>query len=182
MLLECNILALELIYSRIACIRFTTLRQLSTAEANLVQPNMASWVQVPEESDFPLRNLPFGVFSTSGAEPRIGVAIGQYVLDLKILAQEGVFDGLKFDVSTLQAPNLNAYAALGKNIHYEVRKKIHQILDKDTNIGNVLRDNQERQKQALILLSNVQMHLPMRIGDYTDFFVGLPHAETVRFC
>ncbi len=140
---------------------------------------MASWVEVTETSDFSLQNLPYGVFSTSRTVPRIGVAIGDCVLDLKVLAQEGVFDDLRFDVKTLEQPTLNAYATLEKRVHSEVRRRLQKLLKKDTQLGNVLRDNRPVRDKAFFPLSDVQLHLPMVIGDYTDFFVGLHHAVTV---
>ncbi len=140
---------------------------------------MASWLPIKEDSDFSLRNLPYGVFSINGSPPQIGVAIGEWVLDLKFLAQDHVFDDLDFDASALESSTLNAYAALGKNVHLQVRTRLHHILEKETKLGDVLRDNENRRNKALIPLNSVEMHLPMEIGDYTDFFVGLPHAQTV---
>lgn len=140
---------------------------------------MASWIDVSETSDFSLQNIPYGVFSTKETAPRIGVAIGDWVLDLKVLAQEGVFDDLKFEVKTLQQPTLNAYAALGKTVQSEVRQRLQKILEKDTELGHVLQDNPPIRDKALFRLNDVQMHLPMAVGNYTDFFVGLHHAVTV---
>ncbi|KIX03498.1 fumarylacetoacetase [Rhinocladiella mackenziei CBS 650.93] len=140
---------------------------------------MASWITVREDSDISLRNLPYGVFSTVGSGPRIGVAIGDYVLDMKVLAQEHVFADLKFDATTLEQSTLNAYAALGKDVHREVRKRLQQLLPQDTPLGNDLRDHQDRRNRALIPISSVTMHLPMVVGDCTDFFIGLHHAVTV---
>ena len=140
---------------------------------------MASWIEVKEDSDFSLQNLPYGVFSTRDTEPRVGVAIGDWVLDLKVLAQEGVLDDLKFDARTLEHSTLNAYAALDKRVHSEVRQRLQNILDKDTQAGTVLRDNQNVRDRAFFPLNDVQMHLPMVVGNYTDFFVGLHHAVTV---
>ncbi len=140
---------------------------------------MASWVPVPENSDFSLRNLPYGVFSTAESGPRIGVAIGDHVLDLKVLAEEQVFEELKFDVATLKQPNLNAYASLGKHVHGKVRSKLQQLLDKDTQLGSVLRDNQQRRDKCLVPSDSITMHLPIVVGDYTDFFIGLHHAVNV---
>lgn len=142
---------------------------------------MASWVAVPEDSDFSLQNLPYGIFSTGVSGPKIGVAIGEYVLDLKLLGQKGVFDDLNFDALTLESPNLNAYAALGKDVHHEVRVRLQKLLEEDTQLGEVLRDNEGLRSKALVPLRSVTMHLPMAIGDYTDFFVGLHHAVTVSF-
>lgn len=140
---------------------------------------MASWLPVQDDSDFPLGNLPYGVFSTDGSNPRIGVAIGDSVLDLKVLAEEKVFADLKFDATTLAGSTLNAYASLGRGVHGEVRRRLQQLLEKDTKLGDVLRDNKSRREKALVPLSSVKMHMPMNIGDYTDFFVGLHHAENV---
>lgn len=140
---------------------------------------MASWVQVPDDSDFSLRNLPYGVFSTADSGPRIGVAIGEYVLDIKVLAQEKVFDDLDFNVVTLEEATINAYASLGKDVHGKVRRRLQQLLEEHTQLGDVLRDNQQRRKRCLIPQESVTMHLPMVVGDFTDFFIGLHHANNV---
>ncbi|RVX70709.1 hypothetical protein B0A52_05359 [Exophiala mesophila] len=139
---------------------------------------MASWVTVSEHSDFSLQNLPYGIFSTSGVDARIGTAIGDSVLDLKVLAQGGIFDDLKFDVGTLQEPTLNSYAALGKAAHQRVRHRLQKLLEKDTQLGHLLRDNKAIHDKAFYKQADVQMHLPMKINNYTDFFVGLHHAVT----
>jgi fumarylacetoacetase len=141
---------------------------------------MASWVPVPQVSDFSLHNLPYGIFSTvEGAGPQIGVAIGDAVLSLKVLAQDGVFEDLRFDTTTLEQPTLNAYAALGRTVHRQMRKFLQDLLEPDTRLGSVLRDNKDRRDMAIVSQRNVTMHLPMAIGDYTDFFVGYSHAVNV---
>ena len=140
---------------------------------------MASWVHVPDDSDFSLQNLPYGVFSTTDTGSRIGVAIGDDVLDLKILVQEHIFDDLDFDSTTLERTTLNAYAGLGQNVHGKVRKKLQQLLEKDTQLGSRLRDNQELRKRCLIPQNSVSMHLPVVVGEFTDFFIGLHHAKNV---
>jgi fumarylacetoacetase len=140
---------------------------------------MASWVEIPADSDFSLRNLPYGVFSTTSLSPRIGTAIGPYVLDLRALAEDGVFTSVAFDASSLEKPTLNEYAGLGKDIHLAVRQLLSELLKKDTSLGSALRDNKERRQRVLLPLSDVKMHLPMQIGDYTDFFVGVHHARNV---
>lgn len=140
---------------------------------------MASWVEIPTDSDFSLRNLPYGVFSTPSLSPRIGTAIGPYVLDLRALAEDGVFSSIPFDESSLKSPTLNEYASLGRNVHLAVRQLLSELLKRDTSLGAVLRDNEERRHRALLALRDVEMHLPMQIGDYTDFFVGVHHARNV---
>lgn len=140
---------------------------------------MASWIPIPEDCDFSLQNLPYGVFSIGDSEPRIGTAVGEYALDLKALAQDGVFSSISFDSTTLTHPTLNAYAGLDKKIHREIRGFLQDLLSKDTKNGHLLRDDKIRRERGLIPLSAVTMHLPMTIGDYTDFFVGLHHAQNV---
>ncbi|OAA56303.1 Fumarylacetoacetase [Niveomyces insectorum RCEF 264] len=150
---------------------------------------MASWVEVPQGCDFSLANLPYGVFShnsnnnnnnssnRTSTEPRIGTAIGEYVLDLKGLAREGMLAELEFNTTTLEAPNLNEYAALGRAVHRRVRAFLQEILKADTALGLQLRDHADRRRRLLVPLSDVTMHLPMAIGGYTDFFVGIYHAD-----
>ena len=134
-----------------------------------------------EDSDFSLNNLPYGVFSTADAGPRIGVAIGDNVLDLKILANEHVFDDLDFDVSTLKARNLNAFAELGREVNSRVRSRLQHLLSPDSELTSVLRDNHERRKKCLLPLDGVTMHLPVAVNDYTDYFIGLYHAQNVTY-
>lgn len=144
---------------------------------------MASWIEIKEDSDFSLRNLPYGVFSTDGPKPpRIGIAIGDHVLDMSVLAADGVFDDIGFDVKTITGETtLNSYAAQGKDVHSKVRKRLQDLLEKETKLGSLLRDNQGRRARALVPMNSVKMHLPMAIGDYTDFFIGLHHAVIVSF-
>lgn len=144
-----------------------------------VKRRMASWVEISADSDFSLRNLPYGVFSTASLSPRIGTAVGLYMLDLKALAEDDVFSSIPFDASSLEKPTLNEYASLGKDVHLAVRQLLLELLKKDNSLGSVLRDNKERRQRVLLPLSDVKMHLPMQIGDYTDFFVGVHHARNV---
>jgi fumarylacetoacetase len=140
---------------------------------------MTSWILIADDSDFSLQNLPYGIFSTENLDRRIGVAIGDYVLDLKALAQDDIFAFLNFDSVTLEATTLNAYASLEKNVHRNVRKLLQEILSQDTPLGSVLRDHTIRRERVLVPLASAKMHMPMQIGDYTDFFVGLYHAQNV---
>lgn len=141
---------------------------------------MASWIDIRDDSDFSLQNLPYGSFSTKSLDKRIGVAIGDWVLDIKALSQHGVFDDLHFNVEVLQKSTLNAFAALEKKYHLAVREKLQQLLRKDTNLAHVLKDNKVMYNKTVIPMTEVQMHLPMDIGDYTDFFIGYHHAVNVR--
>lgn len=132
-----------------------------------------------EQSGFSLQNLPYGIFSTDRLQKRIGVAIGEYVVDMKMLSEEGILRHISFDTTTLQGETLNAFAALGKDIHRSVRGRLQALLSKDTELASELRDDNERRARVLVPAADVTMHLPMDIGDYTDFFVGLYHAKNV---
>lgn len=142
---------------------------------------MTSWIDTDNGYGFSLGVLPYGIFSTEKLDPRIGVAIGEYIVDMKALAQDGFFAKIEFDHSTLEAVNLNAYAKTGKHVHQQVRKLLYEALVETTSLGLELRDHQDRRDKALVKMSEATMHLPMNIGDYTDFFVGPHHAENVRF-
>lgn len=141
---------------------------------------MLSWVTIDEEPDFSLQNLPYGIFSTDTLDRRPGVAVGASVLDLKVLVKDEVFGTLGFDTTTLEEKTLNRYAGLSRKIHQQVRALLQQILRIDTSLGHVLRDNDSLRKRALVPLEQVKMHLPMDIGDYTDFLTSSYHGLNVR--
>lgn len=141
---------------------------------------MTSWVPIPVDSDFSLQNLPYGVFSTTADPiPRIGVAIGNHVLDLKALAQEQIFSDIKFEASALGETTLNTYAGFGQNVHGEIRGRLQELLAEDSQLHHLLRDNQVRRQKCLLPMKDAIMHLPVTVGDFTDFFVGLHHANNV---
>ena len=141
----------------------------------------SSWLKIPPGCGFPIENLPYGIFSTKALDARIGVAIGEYILDLKALAKnDNIFASINFDISTLEQPTLNAFASLDKQIHRDVRKKLQDFLLETTSTGATFRDNPERRMRVLVPQKEAVMHLPMTIGDYTDFCVGINHFQNVR--
>ena len=125
-------------------------------------------LRIPDGSDFTLANLPFGIFSTPGTSPRAGVRVGDHVLDLAALGSLGVFD---FDVSVLSRPVLNDFIALGKPITSRARTQVQHFLEQFP-AGPVAADH-------LVPLSEVTHHLPVRVGDYTDFYSSREHATNV---
>lgn len=139
-------------------------------------PSLKSWIEVDPKSDFPIQNLPFGIFKTQSSSPRVGVAIGDQVLDLAILNKLGFLDNLKIDNSVFTNQYLNDFIALGKQTTNAVRERISGLLNAD---NAELRDNKEAQAKVLQYISNVQMQLPVRIGDYTDFYSSIDHATNV---
>ncbi|KAH7361954.1 fumarylacetoacetase [Plectosphaerella cucumerina] len=144
----------------------------------------ASWLDVSPSSHFSLANIPFGVISTSSdATPRPAVALGEYALDLNVLTQGNGFSGNQKLQDALAGvfsqPTLNAFAAKGRPFHREVRAYLQDILAADTKLPQLLKDNASLREKALLRLSDVKNHVPMAIGDYTDFYVGKHHAFNV---
>lgn len=137
---------------------------------------MKSWIEVKKDSDFPIENLPFGIFKTKELLPRVGVAIGEYVLDLAELKKSGIFNELKFDTQVFSRSSLNDFIALGKRTTSAVRKRIEKLLQER---NPELRDDEKTRKKVLLKQSEVEMLLPVDIGDYTDFYSSEQHAYNV---
>jgi fumarylacetoacetase len=130
-------------------------------------PSRTSWVASAQGSDFPIQNLPLGIFSEAKGKRRPGVAIGDYLLDLAAIAD--LLDGDWRD--ELRQPVLNAWLARGPDAGRELRLRLSEILSDER-----YRDDVESQ---LIGQSEVRMHVPCIVGDYTDFYVGIHHATNV---
>ncbi|KAL2175066.1 uncharacterized protein P884DRAFT_207323 [Thermothelomyces heterothallicus CBS 202.75] len=145
----------------------------------------SSWVpDMDPASDFSLANIPFGIISTpADSAPHAAVAIGSFVLDLKVLSANvdlsQIFPGIDGLAEAFSQPTLNAFAQMGRVVHRRVRSALQDLLSKETAHPAVLRDNAALRSQALLPQSAVRMHLPMAIGDYTDFYAGYHHAFAV---
>jgi fumarylacetoacetase len=136
-----------------------------------------SFVPVLPDSDFPIENLPYGVFSTTNnPKKRIGVAIGDFILDLSTVKQyfTGPHLGKKQDVFARET--LNEFMGLSREAWKEAREVIQKLLAAD---NPELRDNAELRKTALVSKGDATMHLPAEIGDYTDFYSSIHHATNV---
>ena len=139
-------------------------------------PSLNSWVKVPENSDFPIQNLPFGIYSTKNKTKRVGVAIGNQILDLSNLFELGFFKSLSFCEHCFSNEFLNRMMGHGKVEVRELRNRISELL----NIENTeLSQNKEAITKVLDLQSESEMHLPVKIGDYTDFYSSEQHAFNV---
>jgi fumarylacetoacetase len=130
-------------------------------------PDLTSWVDSAQGSDFPIQNLPIGIFSESKGRRRPGVAIGDYILDV-VAIQDLLDEDMHEDLSQ---PVLNGWLARGPEAHRALRRRLSEILSDDR-----YRDDVEPQ---LIGQSEVRMHVPCLVGDYTDFYVGIHHATNV---
>ena len=142
-------------------------------EAN--NPNLKSWVEVPQGSDFPIQNLPFGIFSTNSLSPRVGVAIGEKILDLQNLFEGGMLDGLGMSQEDFASSNLNGIINHGKTASSALRNRISKLLQSDS---AELRDS-DAASTCLIKMSEAQMHMPVEVGDYTDCYSSEDHARNV---
>ena len=133
---------------------------------------MQSWIKVDKNSDFSIYNLPFGIFSESDQIKRVGIAIGDHVIDLYAAYKLGVFEDLNFDISVLESDYLNDFIALGKPVTVKVRADIQFEL---CNENSVLKSH----PSVFIKQSVVTMHIPVKIGDYTDFYSSIEHATNI---
>jgi len=139
-------------------------------------PNLKSWVSVPENSDFPIQNLPFGIINSANLSKRVAVRIGDYALDLKVLAELGYLKDTGFDSSDFDAPFLNPMMKKGKLAVRGLRNRISELLlDSSTSLQN----NPSQIEQVLHLISAVEVSMPVEIGDYTDFYSSKEHATNV---
>jgi len=137
-----------------------------------------SWVEHPNDSDFPLQNLPFGVFSCRKGSARCATAIGDYAVDLSALANAGLLSNLPFDArSVFQRPSLNAFMALPRPAWRATRARLTELLAAGGD--EKMKQDDDLRKAALRPLSEVTMHLPAEIGDYTDFYSSKEHATNV---
>ncbi|CDO36983.1 fumarylacetoacetase [Novosphingobium sp. KN65.2] len=133
-------------------------------------PALASWVESAKgHRDFPVQNLPFGVFSPAGKAARIGVAIGDMILDLSACAKAGLLPDATS--GTTGSDSLNALMALPESDRRALRVRLSQLLTES--------DKRSAVEPHLHPANTCTLHLPARIGDYTDFYVGIHHANNV---
>ena len=138
-------------------------------------PSLYSFIPVDPASDFPIQNLPYGVFSArDGLAPRVGVAIGDYVLDLWELEQDGRLN--VGELGVFSAPTLNPFMALGPKLWSRTRARISELLRHD---NPELRDNDELRRLALVPMAQVTLHMPISVAGYTDFYSSREHATNV---
>ena len=133
-----------------------------------------SFIVVAENSDFPLQNLPYGVFQPQGEHARVGVAIGTEVLDLAVLEAAGLLPTGAQNV--FGQTSLNAFIALGRPVWQQVRARLQQLLSADC---AELRDNAALRAQAFYPQASVSMLLPIEVPGYTDFYSSKEHAYNV---
>lgn len=138
-------------------------------------PSLKSWVAVPANSDFPIQNLPFGIFSINGGSKRVGVAIGEHILDLLEVHNSGLLENLSFETKDLENDFLNNLMLHGKQATRDLRNRISDLLEE----GNNEIKGTVNESKMLLKASSCTMHLPVKVGDYTDFYSSIEHATNV---
>ncbi|WP_242916772.1 fumarylacetoacetase [Pontibacter liquoris] len=139
-------------------------------------PSLHSWIEIAADSDFPIQNLPYGIFRTDTRDPRVGVAIGEYILDLCVVGQQNMFELIDLDPNVFHRRYLNDFMALGKPIWRAVRNRVSDLLRND---NEEISGDSNLIRQCLVKQSEAEMLLPVKIPNYTDFYSSEAHATNV---
>ncbi len=139
-------------------------------------PKRKTWLETPSDTDFPIQNIPFGVFLTRDDIVTIGTRIGDYAIDLGALHQLGYFKGIDLTDDIFLQDTLNDFISDGRKTWRLVRDRIADIFDK---LNPDLRDNEKHRNEILFTIDEVEMQLPVQVGDYTDFYSSKEHATNV---
>ncbi len=139
-------------------------------------PHRKSWIPVPNHSDFPIQNIPFGVFITKDDVVTIGTRIGDTAIDMGALQRLNYFDGIELTDDMFMQDTLNDFISDGRKTWRLVRNKLAEIFDKN---NPLLRNNPVHRDIILFDIDDVEMLLPVQIGDYTDFYSSKEHATNV---
>jgi fumarylacetoacetase len=135
----------------------------------VVPPSARSWVPVPEGSDFPIQNLPFGLAAPKGRSETVVVAIGDHALDLSVLAEAGLLDAEEF-------PILDCFLELDSGSLRRLRQEVFQLLEAD---NPALRDQPGVRGRALVPIAEANLQVPIQPGSFVDFYSGIHHASNV---
>ncbi len=139
-------------------------------------PNRTSWIEVKKGSDFPIQNIPFGSASVSDKPIFCVSRIGDTVINLEAMEELGYFSEIELPENTFSHDTLNTFLSLNKGIWRAVRDRIAELFD--TN-NNELQGNEAHRAQILLSLTDINMEMPVQIGDYTDFYSSRQHAHNV---
>ena len=139
-------------------------------------PKRKTWLETPAQTDFPIQNIPFGVFLTRDDIITIGTRIGDFAIDLGALHQLGYFEGIPLTDDIFLQDTLNDFIADGRKTWRAVRNRISDIFEES---NPDLRDNAEHRDTLIFALDEVEMQLPVQVGDYTDFYSSKEHATNV---
>lgn len=141
-------------------------------------PELKSWLYIPHGSDFPIQNIPFGIFKPKNqANPRVGTRLGNFVIDLSVIAGLGYFkdEGISSD-EVFNQNTLNQFISLGKPIWRSVRDKLSVIFDLE---NREFWNTPDFREEVVYKIQDVEMLMPVSVGDYTDFYSSIEHATNV---
>jgi len=138
-------------------------------------PNLRSWVPIPEHSDFPIQNLPLGIIKRDETHHHVAMRIGDHVLDLAILNKSGLL-GVDFVDAVFVSESINLCISLGKEMMRDLRNRVSRLLD---NNHHDLRQDVDLRESCLFHISKVEVCMPIKIGNYTDFYSSKEHAFNV---
>lgn len=139
-------------------------------------PSKKTWLDTPKNTDFPIQNIPFGVFLTRDDVITIGTRIGDYAVDLGALHQLGYFEGIPLTDDIFLQDTLNDFIADGRKTWRLVRNRISEIFEES---NSALRENEKHRDTVIFKMDEVEMQLPVQVGDYTDFYSSIEHATNV---
>ena len=139
-------------------------------------PSRRTWLSVSKESDFPIQNIPFGVFLTRDDIITIGTRIGDYAIDLGALHQLGYFKDIPLTDDIFLQDTLNDFISDGQKTWRLVRNRISEIFEES---NETLKNNEDHKNVVLFSMDEIEMQLPVLIGDYTDFYSSKEHATNV---
>jgi len=139
-------------------------------------PALTSWIEVEANTDFPIQNLPFGVYSDSATKHHLCSAIGNYIIDLYELANLGYLSNLSINKEVFNNNYLNDFIDLGKDVTRALRDRLSDLLEKS---NNELQNNKDAFATVFKLQEAVNMLLPLKVGDYTDFYSSIDHATNI---
>lgn len=150
-------------------------------EQNTVDPSLQSWIEAANDKDarFPIQLLPWGAFHRQGSleEPRLGVPIGDRMLELRKIVEAGIMRGIDPTLGeALCASTLNPLLELGREAWTAARRAISEILRDDCPL---LKESNRWRKRALVPMEQVALDLPVKVGNYTDFYASINHATNV---
>lgn len=141
-----------------------------------MEQKLNSFIEVSPQSDFTIHNLPYGIFSrTAEGERQVGVAIGDWVIDLAALEKHGLLK-LSDQDTYFNQPTLNKFIESGKANWSKVRKTLQSLLSVD---NLTLQENEALRQEVLVKQDSVTLHLPLQVSGYTDFYSSKEHATNV---
>ena len=138
-------------------------------------PTLKSWIDIKPDSDFPIQNLPLGIFETQHLSKRVGIALGNQIIDLYTLSELGYLQRLNMG-DVFNQTYLNPLMQFGKQGTRELRNRISELFAEG---NDELKKNQHHVDQIMVPMNQATMSLPVQVGDYTDFYSSEQHAFNV---